>query len=152
MRIAICIPRYGDTKGEFTVSLARMLVRTLSIPVGSPAGPVKFEIEIFSTTSYDLPASRTGLLKRAMAWQARYLLWLDADHIFPPDALLRLLRHSLPVVGCNYPPPPSFLRLWSPPPPVAGDTTPRRAEPTGPTATRYNQEGELEQLWTTAEK
>src|SRR4051794_16006201 len=131
MRIAICIPRYGDTKGEFTVSLARMLVRTLSIPVGSPAGPVKFEIEIFSTTSSDLPASRTGLLKRAMAWQARYLLWLDADHIFPPDALLRLLRHSLPVVGCNYP---------------------RRAAPTGPVATRYNEEGELEQLWTTAAK
>ena len=131
MRIAICIPRHGDTKGEFTISLARMLVRTLSIPVGSPAGPVKFEIEVFSATSSNLPANRTGLLKRAMAWEARYLLWLDADHLFPPDALLRLLKHGLPVVGCNYP---------------------RRAEPTGPTATRYNEKGELEQLWTTAEK
>jgi hypothetical protein len=131
MRIAICIPRHGDTKGEFTISLARMLVRTLSIPVGSPAGPVKFEIEIFSATSSNLPANRTGLLKRAMGWEARYMLWLDADHVFPPDALLRLLKHGLPVVGCNYP---------------------RRAEPTGPTATRYNEQGELEQLWTTAEK
>lgn len=131
MRIAICIPCHGDTKADFTISLARLLVETLTASVGSPAGPVKFEIEIFSARSSDLVANRTGLLKRAMTWDARYLLWLDADHTFPPDALLRLLQRGLPVVGCNYP---------------------RRGQPTGPVASRTSEAGELEQLWTTRAK
>ena len=98
MKIAICIPRYGDTKGEFTISLARMLVHTLSA-----AGAARPEIEIFSVSSSDLPGSRDLLLQRAIEWQARYLLWLDADHVFPAQALVRLLAHRLPVVGCRCP-------------------------------------------------
>jgi hypothetical protein len=123
MKIAICIPRYGDTKGDFTISLGRMLVHTLSA-----AGAARPEIEIFSVSSSDLPGSRNQLLQRAVAWQARYLLWLDADHIFPAQALLRLLSHRLPVVGCNYS---------------------RRREPAGPVAVRVNEAGEREHVWTT---
>ena len=130
MKIAICIPRHGDTKGDFTVSLARMLVHTMERQIETPSGPRKPEIEIFSTSSSDLPRNRTELLKRAMAWQARYLLWLDSDHVFPRDALLRLLAHRLPVVGCNQP---------------------RRSDPTGPVAVRINAAGEKEHVWTTAE-
>ncbi|HYI65001.1 MAG TPA: hypothetical protein VEW71_08965 [Allosphingosinicella sp.] len=126
MRVAICIPRYGDTKGDFTISLARMLVHSLAAP--APGGE-RLEIEIFSISSSDLPSSRTELLKSAIAWQARYLLWLDSDHVFPPDALLRLLAHRLPVVGCNQP---------------------RRSEPTGPVAVRLDGKGEMEHVWTTA--
>ena len=131
MKIALCLPCHGDTKADFTASLARLLVQTMTASVGSPAGPVKFELEFFTARSSDLPANRSALLKRAMAWGARYLLWLDADHVFPPDALLRLLQRGLPVVGCNYP---------------------RRTWPTGPVASRYDEAGELEQLWTTKAK
>lgn len=124
MKVAICIPRHGDAKGEFMLSLARMIARSLG-----PASPAKdLEIEIFSVASSDLPANRTELLKRAIAWQARYLLWLDSDHVFPPDTLLRLLRHQLPVVGCNQP---------------------RRSLPTGPVAVKLNDKGEMEYVWTT---
>lgn len=124
MKVAICIPRYGDTKGEFTISLARLLVRSLSAPV--EGGPL--QIEIFSVASSDLPRSRTELLKQAIGWQARYALWLDTDHVFPPDALLRLLKHKLPVVGCNQP---------------------RRTDPTGPVAVRLDDKGEMEHVYTT---
>jgi hypothetical protein len=130
MKIAVCIPRYGDTKGDFTISLARMLVQTMGAEVTSPSGKVKFEIEIFSTSSSDLPESRTDLLKRAILYGADYLLWLDADHIFPASSLLALLKHGLPVVGCNYP---------------------RRIEPTGPVAMRLGADGQMEHVWTTAE-
>jgi len=128
VKIAICIPRYGDTKGPFTISLARMLVRTLAEPVAGPSGPVKFEIEIFSSASSDLPTNRETLLRAAIDWQAAYLLWLDADHVFPPVSLLRLLQHRLPVVGCNYA---------------------RRSEPTGPVAARVAGGGAVEPVWTT---
>jgi len=124
MKVAICIPRYGDTRGAFTISLARMLVRSLSAPVDG--GPLR--IEIFSVASSDLPRSRTELLKQAIGWQARYALWLDTDHVFPPDALLRLLKHKLPVVGCNQA---------------------RRTDPTGPVAARLNAKGEMEHVYTT---
>ena len=126
MKIALCFPRYGDVKGEFTVSLARMIVHSLS--QAGAAGPL--QIEIFSVSSSDLPESRNRLLKRAIEWQARYLLWLDSDHVFPPDALLRLLARRLPVVGCNYP---------------------RRVEPTGPVAVRIGADGRMEHVWTTEE-
>jgi len=125
MKVAICIPRYGDTKGDFTISLAKMLVHSLAAP--APGGD-RLEIEIFSISSSDLPHSRTELLKSAIQWQARYLLWLDSDHAFPPDALFRLLGHKLPVVGCNYP---------------------RRSEPTGPVAARIDAEGKWQHVWTT---
>jgi hypothetical protein len=124
MKIAICIPRYGDTKGAFTISLARMIARSLS----APSEGRRLEIEIFSVSSSDLPHSRTELLKKAIQWQARYLLWLDADQTFPPDALLRLLAHRLDLVGCNYP---------------------RRSEPTGPVAARLGADGAWEHVWTT---
>jgi hypothetical protein len=128
MKIAICIPVYGDTKSEFTISLARMIVQTLS--AASASGGVLPEIEIFSITSSDLPGSRGRLLQSAMQWQAHYLLWLDADHVFPPQSLLRLLSHRLPLVGCNYA---------------------RRREPPLPVAVRINAAGEREHVWTTEE-
>ena len=127
MKVAICIPRYGDSKGEFAICLARLVAHSLSTP---PPGGEKLEIEIFSVASSDLPSNRTELLKRAIGWQARYLLWIDDDHVFPPDALLRLLAHRLPVVGCNQP---------------------RRSLPTGPVAVRLNDKGEMEHVWTTEE-
>ena len=95
MKVAICIPRYGDIKGAFAISLARLVAHSLG------KSPEPLDIEIFSISSSDLPQSRTELLKDAIQWQARYLLWLDADHVFPADALLRLLAHGLAVVGCN---------------------------------------------------
>jgi hypothetical protein len=125
MKVAICIPRYGDSKGEFTISLARLVAHSLTAP--APGGE-RLEIEIFSLASSDLPHNRTELLKRAILWQARYLLWLDDDHVFPPDALLRLLAHKLPVVGCNQP---------------------RRSLPTGPVSVRVDAKGEMEHVYTT---
>ena len=126
MKVAICIPRYGDTKGAFTISLARMIAHSLASK--HDAG---LEIEIFSVSSSDLPHSRTELLKSAIQWQARYLLWLDSDHTFPRDTLLRLLAHKLPVVGCNQP---------------------RRSDPTGPVAVKLDSAGEMEHVWTTRAK
>ena len=125
MKVAICIPRYGDTKGAFTICLARLIARSLAAPL--PGGE-RLEIEIFSLASSDLPANRTTLLQRAIVWQARWLLWLDDDHVFPPDALLRLLARKLAVAGCNYP---------------------RRTDPTGPVAAKLGPDGAWQHVWTT---
>jgi len=60
------------------------------------------EIQIFMATGSMLPELRNNLAADALKAKADWLLWLDADHTFPDDALLRLLSHNLPIVGCNY--------------------------------------------------
>ncbi|MDB5720602.1 MAG: hypothetical protein JWP15_1220 [Alphaproteobacteria bacterium] len=102
VKVAICFPHYGDVKAGFAVSLARMLVFTLNADVSGPDGAIKVEPEVFSCSSPVLPHGRNTLVARALEWGAEWLLMLDADHTFPPDTLLVLLAHSLPMVGCNY--------------------------------------------------
>ena len=124
MKIAICIPVYGMTHARFTQSLANMIVHALGADLRDPAGaPVRLSIETFMVGSSMLTESRHRLVAEALAWEADYMLCLDADHSFPPDTLVRLLAHSLPVVGCNYP---------------------RRFTPTAPTAAALPADGAAE--------
>jgi hypothetical protein len=46
--------------------------------------------------------AREELAEEALGAAPDYLLWLDADHTFPPDTMFRLMGHDLPFVGCNY--------------------------------------------------
>ncbi len=134
MKIAICIPVYGMTHAKFTQSLANMIVHTLGADLRDSTGaPVRLALETFMVGSSMLTESRHRLVAEALAWEADHMLCLDADHIFPPDTLVRLLAHNLPVVGCNYP---------------------RRFTPTAPTAAALPAEGEAEGglLYTTEEK
>lgn len=50
-----------------------------------------------------LPMSRNIAAKEALDWPADLVLWADADMAFPRDALIRLLRHDVEIVGVNYP-------------------------------------------------
>jgi hypothetical protein len=104
MKIAICIPVYGMTHARFTQSLANLIVHTLGADVrGADGAPVKIELETFMVSCSMLTESRHRLVAEALHWGADHMFCLDADHVFPDDALVRLLGHGLPVVGCNYP-------------------------------------------------
>lgn len=133
MKLAICIPCYGDTKSKFTQSLASMIAYTAQAQlVGEDGEPDTVQIETFMVSSSILVESRHRLVGEALAWGADFMLWLDADQTFPHDAVCRLWRHNLPVVGCNYS---------------------RRHSPTAPTAAYRNAEtGKVELLYTTREK
>lgn len=133
MKIAICIPCYGDTKAKFTQSLANMLVHTMGAQIEDENGPVKIEIETFMVSCSMLTESRHRLVAEALAWDVDYMLCLDADHTFPADTLVRLLSHGLPAVGCNYA---------------------RRFAPTAPTAAidSGDEDGLRHVLYTTQEK
>lgn len=132
MRLAICIPCYGDTKAKFTQSLASMLVHTAQADLRDEQGDkIELQIETFMVSSSMLTEGRHRLVAEALAWEADYMLWLDADHVFPHDAFCRLWAHNLPIVGANYA---------------------RRVTPTAPTAAYYV-EGDpvAKQLYTTEE-
>src|SRR5690606_4186261 len=82
-----------------------------------------------------LTESRTRIVAEAVVWGATHLLWLDADHVFPEDTIIRLLSHNVDVVGANYP---------------------RRTTPTAPTACKLvasDTDNDTKNLvYTTAEK
>lgn len=103
IRLAICIPTYGDTKAKFTLSLSQALVHFMGCKlIDSDGEPLEREIELFMVSCSMLTESRHRLVAEAIAWGATHLLWMDADHVFPPDAIPRLLAHNRDVVGCNY--------------------------------------------------
>jgi hypothetical protein len=126
LKIALCIPSYGDTKAKFTACLAEMIVHTMSAKIEWAGEIVRPEIKTFIVSSSILPENRNRLVAEAIHWDADYMLWMDADHVFPRDALLILLSHNLPVVGCNYS---------------------RRISPTAPTASK-EVDGVTELVWT----
>ncbi|UVO49882.1 hypothetical protein M0208_04865 [Sphingomonas sp. SUN019] len=95
MKVALCIPCHGDTKADFTFSLARMIATTLTLGTG-------IELETLIARSSILVQSRTRLFEWSRDWGADKILWLDSDHTFAPQSLLRLLGHDLPMVGANY--------------------------------------------------
>lgn len=130
LKIALCIPCHRQTEAKFTQCLVSMVTTTLAAKIEMGNEPVEIEFETFIVSCSLLPESRNRLVVEALHWQADYMLWMDADHTFPCDALLRLLSRSKLVVGCNYA---------------------RRFSPTSPTASHYDDKGNVELVWTTPE-
>jgi hypothetical protein len=134
VKIAICCPAYGDTKAKFTQSLANMLIHFMSANITDHDGnQIEREVEMIMVACSMLTESRHKLVAEALFWEADYMLWLDADHVFPPDTLARLWAHNKPVVGCNYA---------------------RRCTPTAPTAAKTVSEDDDHKnlVYTTIEK
>jgi hypothetical protein len=127
VKIAVCTPFYAQVHADYAYCLAKMLMQTVQARIMFNDEPVTPEIEVFMKSSSALPTLRNELVQDALDWGANYLLWVDADHNFPPGALLRLLSLNLPVVGVNYP---------------------RRTSPTYPVAVALDGEG---LVWTTEE-
>jgi hypothetical protein len=95
MKVAICTPVHGDTKGGYTHSLAQMLIFTMA----QPDAP---RISYFQRSSSMLPVVRCDLVDAALRDAADYILWIDADHTFPADTLVRLLAHGADVVALDF--------------------------------------------------
>jgi hypothetical protein len=123
VKIAICVPHYGDVAAHFAYSLAMMVGETVRTEIEFNGETLHPEVQLFFHSSAMLPELRNNLIRVALDWGANFLLFADADHTFPSFSLLRLLSLNLPVVGVNYP---------------------RRAHPHRPTACGLD--GEL--IWT----
>ncbi len=126
MKIATCTPYHSQVHAQFTTSVMAMIAHTNASTIIFNGVATKPELKVFMTSGSMLSLTRNRLLRDALEWDANYLLWLDADHVFPADTLMRLLGHNLPLVGANYP---------------------RRVTPTFPTAAALDGS----HLWTTKE-
>jgi hypothetical protein len=76
-------------------------MHTLQAKVMDAGRPVQVELKSIMAESARVDDLRTALVGEALSFEADHILWLDDDQTFPPDTLFRLLKHRLPMVGCN---------------------------------------------------
>lgn len=120
MKISVCTPVHWHPTFGYTNSLAGLLI--YSAP--------QVDLAYLSHQNTNVLYQRTQLAREALERGVDALLWIDADHSFPPDALIRLLNHRQHVVGANYP---------------------MRQEPHDPTAGRIRPDQSIERVQTTAD-
>lgn len=90
-RVAICIPSPETVCADFALCLAG-LVR-LSRVEG---------LFIVNERMSCIAEARNILVRQALSRGADWLMWLDADMMFPPQTLDRLLSHDQHIVGATY--------------------------------------------------
>lgn len=115
-RIAVAMVSHDNVPIQFTYSLANMMMHTAAnLPDG-----VELGLNLISGTY--VHCARQEMIQELIAGGVTHILWVDTDMTFPPDALLRLMRHQRLVVGINYSQrglPPDYVALKT----VATDTT-----------------------------
>lgn len=94
-RIALSMPSHQNVPSLFAYDLASMVGTTVS------AFP-EIELKAHMVHGTYIHTMRNDLAGYAIANDCTHMLWIDTDMRFPRDALLKLLRHNLPIVGINY--------------------------------------------------
>lgn len=61
----------------------------------------EFMIQRYHTVGSVISVNRNKLVRAAKEAQADYLLQIDADSVFPPTALKKLVEHNKPIVGAT---------------------------------------------------
>lgn len=102
LKVALCIPAHRQVEAKWTKCLTDMVAFSSRAVIEHDGEPAQIDFETIVVSSSLLPESRNRLVVEAINWEADYMLWLDADHVFPIDALLKLMSRSKLVVGCNY--------------------------------------------------
>lgn len=101
--VALCIPSGESWKGA--TAFAALCLGILSAEAVNLC-PI-------NVRGQDTAEARNQMVAMALQEGADWLLWIDADMVFPPDALIRLLAHDRDIVGADY-------RLRAPPYPKIG--------------------------------
>lgn len=96
MRITIAVPSHDNVPFLFAYDLAALAMTTAAnLPEGVQMG-------IQGVSGTYIHKARQELVDEVLKHEADYILFLDADMRFPPDALIRLFNHNVPIVGINY--------------------------------------------------
>ncbi len=69
---------------------------------------------LFRANTGTIDVLRNGIVKMALEQGCSHLIMMDTDMWFPPDTIMRLLAHNLPIVGAlcfrKYPPFEPFMQ------------------------------------------
>ena len=101
MKICTAIPHAGSIRPKTVECLTRLLITTAQARITYNAKPTVPEIVPLFEEAGPLELKRTRLALKALQCGSDYLLWIDGDQTFPPEALVRLMSHDKPMVGTN---------------------------------------------------
>lgn len=97
MRICICIPTRGNAPRGFMYDLLQLVMYSMNT-----LGPDVELDPLFGESTY-IHCNRNELVEAALERGAAYVLFLDDDMRFPPNALVQLLERRQALIGANYP-------------------------------------------------
>jgi hypothetical protein len=97
--VSINVPSGDHVTAGFARDLAALMGFTSSNFIRP--GAIK-NIALNTVTGTYIHRARQQLTGLSMKQGVDYTFWLDSDMRFPKDALVRLLMHEEPIVGCNY--------------------------------------------------
>ena len=99
VNITVCVPSQSDVSAYFAYDLAQLMSFTAShyVKPGVISG-----LGLGCQVGTYVHRARQMLAQAALTAEADYLLFIDSDMRFPPDALIQLLVHQRPMVGVNY--------------------------------------------------
>ncbi len=60
------------------------------------------QVNISNLEGSMITKQRNDLVETALKWKQDYILFIDCDLVFPPDSLLKLLKHDKDIVGATY--------------------------------------------------
>lgn len=90
-KITIGLPSTGTIRIETAKSLTTLVSSTKD---------VLFYLD--TPTACYIHQNREDIIINALKMKADYVLFIDSDMAFPPDSLIRLLKHHVDIIGVNY--------------------------------------------------
>jgi hypothetical protein len=98
LRILVCTPVHGDSvKRGYAHSVAQSMAFFAQVESDVPK-----QIDIAMVYSSNLAENRHVLVSKAFQFEATHILFWDSDIKAPPDCIVRLVNHHLPIVAINY--------------------------------------------------
>ena len=91
-KVLVAVPNGGSIQSDTVSSLLNLIAH------GAKGTQVMFVPAVGGYKTFNM----NRLVEIAQANKCTHLLNIDADMVFPPDTLQRLLDHDKDVVGCNY--------------------------------------------------
>lgn len=91
MKIAVCFPSGDEVKTHFMLSVLGMMGNNSVIPITTVA----------NCNSSRVAFNRNNLVYQAKQSGATHMLFMDADMVFPNNALSRLVSYDLDIVGAT---------------------------------------------------
>lgn len=94
--VTVCVPTHDMVSAFWAFDYAMMMVTTQAL-LGD-----RIALRPLMMTNTYISQARQDLVNEALERGSHYVLFIDADMRFPPDALIRLLAREKEVVGVNY--------------------------------------------------
>ncbi len=96
VRVLIAVPSF---RGTVMIHTLQSLIHTVGL-----FGELGIQVEFINIDSAEITIARNTMA--TYAWRKEtitHLLFVDDDMTFEPDAVIDLLRHNQPLIGCIYP-------------------------------------------------